>query len=92
MAKEKTNYVCSECGGISPKWLGKCPACNAWNTLVESVAESHAPTKNRFAALAKTAEVTTLGDIDAVDMARPPPAMKSWTGCWAVAWWKAAWC
>ena len=72
MAKEKTNYVCSECGGISPKWLGKCPACNAWNTLVESVAESHAPTKNRFAALAKTAEVTTLGDIDAVDMARTP--------------------
>ena len=72
MAKEKTVYVCSECGGTSPKWLGKCPACNAWNTLIESLPESTAPAKNRFASLAKTAEVATLGDIDAVDMARTP--------------------
>src|SRR5574337_8979 len=35
MAKERSVYVCSECGGSSPKWLGKCPACGAWNTLVE---------------------------------------------------------
>ena len=72
MAKEKTVYVCSDCGGTSPKWLGKCPSCSAWNTLVESLPESTAPTKNRFASLAKTAEVATLGDIDAVDMARTP--------------------
>jgi DNA repair protein RadA/Sms len=72
MAKEKTIYVCTECGGTAPKWLGKCPSCNAWNTLVESVAESAQPTKNRFASLAKTAEVATLGDIDAVDMQRTP--------------------
>ena len=37
MAKEKTIYTCTDCGGISPKWLGKCPHCNAWNTLIESV-------------------------------------------------------
>jgi DNA repair protein RadA/Sms len=72
MAKEKTHYVCTECGGTSPKWLGKCPSCNAWNTLIESVAESATPTKNRFASLAKTAEIAVLGDIDAVDMARTP--------------------
>ena len=72
MAKEKTVYVCSECGGSSPKWLGQCPSCKAWNTLIESVAESAVPTKNRFAALAKTAAVAILGDIDAVDMARTP--------------------
>lgn len=72
MAKEKTVFVCAECGGVSPKWLGKCPACTAWNTLVESVPESNAPTKNRFAALAKTSELMILGDIDAVDMARTP--------------------
>ncbi len=70
MAKEKTIYVCTECGGTAPKWLGKCPSCNAWNTLVESVAESALPTKNRFASLAKTAEVATLGDIDAIDFQR----------------------
>ena len=72
MAKEKTVYVCSDCGGTSPKWQGKCPSCNAWNTLIESSAESSAPAKNRFASLAKTAEVAILGDIDAVDMARTP--------------------
>ena len=48
MAKEKNIYTCTECGDISPKWLGKCPACGAWNTLIESVAESAAPAKNRF--------------------------------------------
>ncbi|WP_300659405.1 DNA repair protein RadA [Hydrogenophaga sp.] len=72
MAKDKTQYTCNECGGSSPKWLGKCPHCNAWNTLVESVAESTAPSKNRFASLAKTAEVTTLADIDATDVQRTP--------------------
>ena len=35
MAKTKTIFVCSECGYESPKWLGKCPACNAWNTFYE---------------------------------------------------------
>ena len=72
MAKEKTVYVCSDCGGNSPKWLGKCPACNAWNTLIESVADNPSAVKNRFASLAKTAEIATLGEIDAVDMARIP--------------------
>src|SRR5659263_558475 len=70
--KSKTTYICNDCGDASPKWLGKCPGCGAWNTLIESVAESATPTKNRFASLAKTAEVAILGDIDAVDMARTP--------------------
>ncbi len=72
MAQEKTQFVCSDCGGSSPKWLGKCPHCNAWNTLIESVTESAAPTKNRFASLVKTSEVAILGNISAVDMARTP--------------------
>ncbi len=37
MAKEKTVYVCSNCGQESPKWVGKCPACGAWNSYVEEV-------------------------------------------------------
>ena len=72
MAKDKNIYTCTECGGTSPKWLGKCPACGAWNTLVESVAETATPVKNRFASLARTAEVAVLSDIDAVDMERTP--------------------
>ena len=35
MAKDKTAYVCSNCGQESPKWIGKCPACGQWNTFKE---------------------------------------------------------
>ena len=37
MAKEKTVYVCSNCGQDSPKWVGKCPSCGEWNTYVEEI-------------------------------------------------------
>ena len=35
MAKEKTSYVCSNCGYDSPKWFGKCPSCGSWDTFEE---------------------------------------------------------
>lgn len=35
MAKTKTVWFCNECGAESPKWQGRCPACGAWNTMVE---------------------------------------------------------
>jgi len=35
--KIKTVYICSECGAETPKWVGKCPKCNEWNTMVEEV-------------------------------------------------------
>lgn len=35
--KSKTIYVCNQCGYESPKWMGKCPECNQWNTLEEEV-------------------------------------------------------
>lgn len=37
MAKSKTMFVCQECGYDTPKWLGRCPGCGKWNTLVEEV-------------------------------------------------------
>lgn len=37
MAKRKTTYVCQECGYESPRWMGKCPGCHKWNTLVEEL-------------------------------------------------------
>src|SRR5688500_8850965 len=72
MAKEKTSYTCTECGGSSPRWLGKCPHCEAWNTLIETVPESNTPGRNRFASLAKTAEVAALADIEASEIERTP--------------------
>ena len=35
MSKEKIQYVCQNCGATSPKWIGKCPICNEWNTYSE---------------------------------------------------------
>ena len=73
MAKAKTNYTCSECGGMATKWSGQCPACQAWNTMEETVVE--APGLNRLSnqqhkSLAQTAPVLSLADIEAVDVPR----------------------
>jgi DNA repair protein RadA/Sms len=72
MAKEKTSYTCTECGGASPRWLGKCPHCEAWNTLIETVPEAAGPGRNRFASLAKPAEVAALADIETSEIERTP--------------------
>jgi len=69
MAKSRTLYSCTECGGQSPKWQGQCPHCNAWNTLVETVQES-AP--SRFTAVSKTSSIRRLGDVEAADFPRYP--------------------
>lgn len=39
MGKDKTEYVCVECGYHSSKWMGRCPSCNSWNTMVEELKE-----------------------------------------------------
>ena len=74
MAKDKSIYTCTECGGTSPKWLGKCPNCEAWNTLVESVEEG--ASKNRYQVSARglvaSQPVMTLGEIEATDVDRQP--------------------
>ena len=70
MAKDKSIYTCTDCGATSPKWLGKCPGCGAWNTLTESVAES--PSKHRYQSLAAAQPVTTLSEIEATDVDRQP--------------------
>ena len=69
----KTVYTCRECGGASPKWLGQCPHCKAWNTLDETVAEPAAGKGHRYQALAGSAQpVATLSEVDAAEVARTP--------------------
>ena len=46
MAKNKTVFVCNECGYESPKWMGKCPACNAWNSFFEEKVVSSSTSSN----------------------------------------------
>ena len=76
MAKEKTVYTCTQCGSASPKWLGKCPDCGAWNTLEEGVAEPASGARHRFQALAKSQPVATLSDIEASDVDRTPTGLE----------------
>ena len=71
MAKEKSVYTCTECGGTSAKWLGKCPQCEAWNTLVEGAAETNSG-KNRYQSLVRAQPVETLSEIKASDVDRQP--------------------
>ncbi len=71
MAKAKTNFTCTECGGTSSKWTGQCAACGQWNTLVETVIETGG---NRYSTapqgLAATAPVQNLTEIEATEVPR----------------------
>lgn len=58
--KQKTVYVCSECGGQTPKWAGKCPFCGEWNTLAEELVS----TGHTASASARRAEVAAMDSID----------------------------
>jgi DNA repair protein RadA/Sms len=63
--KTKTVYVCQSCGSQSPRWMGKCPDCNAWNTMVEERLEKQKDIGS--AKRGSAAEPLLLGDIQARD-------------------------
>lgn len=68
MAKVKSVYVCQSCGGMSAKWQGQCPNCEAWNSMEESVEEK--ASNSRFQSLAKAAPKQRLAMIEAEDLPR----------------------
>ncbi|GAB3381739.1 DNA repair protein RadA [Massilia agri] len=73
MAKSRTAYTCSECGATSARWSGQCPDCKAWNTMVETVVEPQGVNRmsqTAHKALAQTAPVLSLKDIEALDVPR----------------------
>jgi DNA repair protein RadA/Sms len=76
MSKAKTVYTCTECGATSAKWLGRCPGCEAWNTMQEGVAEPAGAGRNRFQSLTRSQPVATLSEIDAADVARTPTGLE----------------
>lgn len=61
MAKIKTMFLCQNCGYESPKWLGKCPGCNHWNTMVEEIKENKTVTlvnmEKKLGTLKKLSEI-----------------------------------
>ncbi len=68
MSSAKTVFLCSECGAESRKWVGRCPGCGAWNTMMEEVAEK-APSAAPVAPLAG-ADPLPLPDVPMEDFHR----------------------
>lgn len=73
--KEKTVYICGECGYETPRWMGKCPQCGSWNTLVEeervapkrrAPGQSKAVPLQSVAADAQKRSSTGIGELDRV--------------------------
>lgn len=77
MKGNKTVFVCSECGYVSPKWMGKCQACGAWNTMNEEAAEApvKSPVQKRNASQAGVNHAVTLDTYDIPEYFRSTTGM-----------------
>ena len=77
--KTKTLFYCTECGNETPKWQGKCPACGAWNTIVERPAEKatrKSPAASRGSALGVAVNrPRTMAEVETTDELRFPTGM-----------------
>lgn len=71
--KAKISFVCTDCGGESPRWEGKCPHCGQWNTLQEfREPQVDKATSHRFASLAGASPVQDLSEVQARELERQP--------------------
>lgn len=73
MARARSDFVCQQCGGRSPKWMGRCPDCGEWNTLVEQIERGGRPA--RRASASRSAAPRRLRDIDDAEQDRIPLRM-----------------
>jgi DNA repair protein RadA/Sms len=76
MAKAKSVYSCTECGGQVLKWQGQCPHCQAWNTLVETIAEAAPAGANRYSRIAEAGKPQRLSEVEAREENRIPSGME----------------
>jgi len=75
MAKAKTLYRCTDCGGTTPKWQGQCPHCHAWNTLQEEAISAIKPaavSAHRYTPLAASTAARSLAEVEAHELPRIP--------------------
>ena len=66
MAKSKSVFVCSDCGYESPKWLGKCPSCGAWNTFYEETVQNVTARDGKTKEAAKPMKLSNVEGKDAI--------------------------
>ena len=90
MAKKKSGsiiYKCTSCGYTQPRWLGRCPECGEWNSLVEHVAdqESRIPSfAGVSGSLSVRAKPVPLASVIPWKALAFPPASLNSIGCWGV--------
>ncbi len=90
LKKQKTAYVCTDCGATALQWFGACPSCGAAGTLTETIAEQRGTVKRLGPRRARHGVAQRGRDARAGSAC--PPASASSIGCWAAAWWRARWC
>jgi DNA repair protein RadA/Sms len=73
MAKQKSIHSCTECGGQTLKWQGQCPHCQAWNTLVETIAEKAV---SRFSPVSEVGQVQNLSTVETREEPRFPTGIE----------------
>lgn len=72
MKKEKVIYVCQSCGYSSPKWLGRCPECESWNSFIEEIPQ----TPQKEIVFGDKKAVFRLNDIEHISYARIKTGMQ----------------
>ena len=64
MAKTKTVFFCTACGNETPKWVGRCPGCGAWNTLEEHIEKPAAPGRPKSAPVGMSRRPQPISQVD----------------------------
>lgn len=64
MAKTRTVFFCTACGNETPKWVGRCPGCGAWNTLEEHIEKPAAPGRAKAAAVGLSRKPQPISNVD----------------------------
>lgn len=70
MSKIKSAYFCQSCGHESPKWLGKCPTCGEWNTMVEELKQPTSATEKLFSDGIKKSSPHLISDVATLEKKR----------------------
>ncbi len=73
--KAKVTFVCQQCGNVAPKWMGRCPDCGEWNSLVETTLEPEPAAGRRGGLAPSNTQPQSLPDIAADGFARIPVKM-----------------
>ena len=98
--KAKTVFYCTECGNETPKWQGRCPACGAWNTVVERPAEQAprkgGPARGTSGIGVPLSRPKSMEEVEVTDELRFRTGMGELDRCWAAercavhwCWWEA---